>query len=663
MSGVEAVIGLIGGVIGLLEAANKAYATIKDMAGLPKAFQEVSQRIPLVLQILEHVKTNAGQAPRTTIDAITPVVTSCKGEAEMLKDILEGLASEDSKWDLNRYVKMIKCKGKKGRVEDLMKKIIENVQILASDQTMKLATSQQLQELGLAVEGLKIIEPSAPDELLRQGETVTINYDGTGSQHNQIGNNNTSTTWHGHGTGHMIQGNAYFGAAPGSPSHTICYFFFKDDFQDQKSVSGAMCAILHQIFMEKPFLVSDKMLNDFEMIGFKLAQSFQHLWDILISVSYGKSGNITCILDAVDECEEYERTQIVAALCLLFKNPERPKALKFLLTSRMDGQISRGLQSLESLAPTIHLHGEDEEQVDKIAQEINLVIRGRVFELGMKFSLNQAEEELLYDELTSMPNRTYLWVYLTAKEFLQGSHSDDLHPERFIWKASFDPLESNRVLTGVCAKYLHFMGMTNSPFPLHLHVPSNCMCDENWVKYSFLAYSVEYWTLHCRNATVMVDWDIENLIADLCNVDWVGCLPWVTAYNTLLPEGRQIDPSSFTTLILVSYFGLEEMVSKLIQKEHIQLNIKDNKYGRSALAWAARNGHSNVVRVLVNTVTNLSPKEKFRRGKVDVNSVDQKGQTPLSLAAEWGHESVVRHLVESKKADQHTAMKPQSDNF
>ena len=55
--------------------------------------------------------------------------------------------------------------------------------------------------------------------------------------------------------------------------------------------------------------------------------------------------------------------------------------------------------------------------------------------------------------------------------------------------------------------------------------------------------------------------------------------------------------------------------------------------GNSPLAWAAKNGHEEVVKILLD------------REDIDPNKPNEESQTPLFLAACNGHERVVRLLL------------------
>ncbi|KAK5635619.1 hypothetical protein RRF57_011331 [Xylaria bambusicola] len=59
--------------------------------------------------------------------------------------------------------------------------------------------------------------------------------------------------------------------------------------------------------------------------------------------------------------------------------------------------------------------------------------------------------------------------------------------------------------------------------------------------------------------------------------------------------------------------------------------------GQTPLSWAARNGHEEIVQLLVE------------KG-ADIESKDSIGRTPLLWAAEEGHQEIVQLLVE-KGAD------------
>jgi len=102
---------------------------------------------------------------------------------------------------------------------------------------------------------------------------------------------------------------------PTTQSRTVCYFFFKDDFEDQKSVVSALSCILRQLFLQKRSLLSDSVLDQFDTNGELFTNSFTELWKILLKVAEDeRAGEIVCLLDAIDECEDLGRSQLTQAL-------------------------------------------------------------------------------------------------------------------------------------------------------------------------------------------------------------------------------------------------------------------------------------------------------------------------------------------------------------
>jgi ankyrin repeat protein len=202
---------------------------------------------------------------------------------------------------------------------------------------------------------------------------------------------------------------------PTAEKGTTCYFFFKADSSDQRSAANAMCAILRQLFLQRPELREKHpwILDKFSTDKNQLTTSFLSLWDMLVKVSTSyEDGEVICILDALDECAEADRQQLTGALDKLYRNPSHKGILKFLATSRPYAHIQREFQLLKNALPTIHLSGEGEVEANKIEQEINLVIQRRVEEIGAKLELENHERSFLRQELLLIPNRTYLWVTL-----------------------------------------------------------------------------------------------------------------------------------------------------------------------------------------------------------------------------------------------------------
>lgn len=197
-------------------------------------------------------------------------------------------------------------------------------------------------------------------------------------------------------------------------SRTTCYFFFKDDDVNQKSTTKALAALLHQLFSHNNALVKYAM-PDFRHNGASLFQLFGKLWNILTKAAADpKAGEVICVLDALDECEESSRFKLIDTLNHFYRNAFGNRGdntiLIFLVTSRPYFDIERGFAELTSNFPTIRLAGEEE--TESIKREIDIVIRSRVQRIGTKLMLNDSERSSLEGDFLNITHRTYLWLKL-----------------------------------------------------------------------------------------------------------------------------------------------------------------------------------------------------------------------------------------------------------
>ena len=88
----------------------------------------------------------------------------------------------------------------------------------------------------------------------------------------------------------------------------------------------------------------------------------------------------------------------------------------------------------------------------------------------------------------------------------------------------------------------------------------------------------------------------------------------------------------FNGLHCASFFGIVEVATALIEMRIY--GIEEGDFGGyTPLTWASRNGHGEMVKMLLG------------RGVVDPDKPDNSGQTPLSRAAGEGREAVVQLLL------------------
>ncbi|KAH0559465.1 hypothetical protein GP486_004019 [Trichoglossum hirsutum] len=578
----------------------------------------------------------------------------------------------------------------------------------------------------------------------------------------------------------------YQSTRPASASN-ICYFFFKDDSEENRSATHALCAVLHQLFSQDSALIR-YAVPEFERNGAKLSQLFDTLWSILITAAAcPDAGSIICVLDALDECAESSRLLLIKKLANFYSNSKSNAKLKFLVTSRPSATISDAFVC-GNLDPTsVQLMGESEAEMSDISAEIDLVIRDRVGRFRALRRGSGVEDDahiIIQEQLNKIENRTYLWVSLIFPELeksarvsknklpevintiprtvfeayekilAQGSDVDqakkrlllhivvaavrpltltemnialsikdgdesldmvDLDPKesfptiirelcglfvsirdskiylihqtareflvrenapvrpargidpRWKWAHSLEPGESNLVLAKICISYLQF-----SVFESHALVVDRA--EEHWnylgtaaryaYEHCFLDYAAKHWADNFRKANIKEDKLVLKSVLNICDtrskrfMTWFF-LHWSDAHHILRC------PRGFTDLMVGSYFGHEEVVKLLLEKE-VDMDSRDATYRLTPLHWAAQNGHEAVVELLLLKGFDLHSKDKYGMTPLScaamegqeavvklllekvagVDSESSDGRTPLSFASASGNEAVVRMLVE-----------------
>ena len=223
-------------------------------------------------------------------------------------------------------------------------------------------------------------------------------------------------------------------------SHTMCYFFFKDN-EEQDNITTALCALLHQLFTHRPQLIRHAV-PAWEKTGDKLTKEAPELWRTFLAATRDdEAHDVTCVLDALDECRPSDRHWLIDMLTGFYTqiSPSSSKTprgrLKFLVTSRPYDDIEVGFQKTLENLPTIRLRGEEEN--DQIHKEIDLVIRVRVAKLASDLKLDRQIKDRLENKLLKMEGRTYLWLHLAIDDIYE-TYRDSVRPE----ETSIDTLPS-----------------------------------------------------------------------------------------------------------------------------------------------------------------------------------------------------------------------------
>ena len=183
---------------------------------------------------------------------------------------------------------------------------------------------------------------------------------------------------------------------------------------------------------------------------------------------------------------------------------------------------------------------------------------------------------------------------------------------------------------------------------------------------SLLEYPMLFWTDHARDASDDIREHVD-MQDEFFQARSRGFQRWFSTYWVKTHAESEKVPANFTAMHLAAHAGLPWLLTKLIESGHrseihsrdslgnqplvwaamnghseavqlllscgAQVGVKNNE-GVTALYWAANNGHASLIQLLLNKGAKCRPKDKI-------------GWTPLHRAAFHGHTGVAQVLLDN----------------
>lgn len=236
-------------------------------------------------------------------------------------------------------------------------------------------------------------------------------------------------------------------------------------------------------------------------------------------------------------------------------------------------------------------------------------------------------------------NSTVMLVHQSVKEyFLEGDH----HHRRHSYALKSE--EAHLVYSVACLTFLGFADFANTaPYTT---APQTSEIDlRDLESRPFLRYSALHWATHVAQVQFRPEiWEgFLRLTQSGTALVYAFRLFWYTG-------GKGPFPPDTTPMDILCYMGLDLLVEKAFSEKKepdgsdlawAQANAFDS-IGRTALHWGASNGHTNVVRILLENGGNPN---------VEARLEDDSTFTPLTIAAEYGHVEVMKLLMRDTSGD------------
>jgi len=187
MSGIgeaSLVLGIISSIISIIDATKKVYDAVKDEKGLPANFKKSATKLPIILKLLKDAETYIENTADESIRAaFTPTLENCNCQATQLQELFAKVMPEKGDSRLDRYMKAARTIGKDGRVESLVRGILDDLQLLTT-RFPKVTSAREKEQLAKAIKEVTMMESFLPDGF---EQISTYAHYGSGAQNNNTG--------------------------------------------------------------------------------------------------------------------------------------------------------------------------------------------------------------------------------------------------------------------------------------------------------------------------------------------------------------------------------------------------------------------------------------------------------------------------------------------
>ncbi|QRD93637.1 hypothetical protein F9C07_8084 [Aspergillus flavus] len=199
-------------LIEVTEGIVEAYNPIKDLRGLPEAFQEVNNLLPFIRQILQDANR-----PRRRIlsvndaEALKTALYSCSEKANRLLEIFKKIAKKTNGQYSSSVYRAIVIQHGKHRVETLADGILQDLGALVAHHIFSADMQRQVELLENARETLAKVSPSLTDSDPAEQPRAVAQYGDYSRQYNLLGEGGQRIA-----DGHYFEarGNQNFGMFP-----------------------------------------------------------------------------------------------------------------------------------------------------------------------------------------------------------------------------------------------------------------------------------------------------------------------------------------------------------------------------------------------------------------------------------------------------------------